>query len=219
METPRKDLYPDVAALGDLAQAMTEVAALRGCDIGSVHSVSGVAKIDTVRGVVSVDLSTEQRNFLVSVYVPEFTWPIGSTDDLGLLVEALTAWREGMAFDEFEAKFTFVRLDAFVRAIENGEPASAQWADLLSSEFHRPQWDLMRRIHEDETLRVFYPTISHGAVRLRVDAADGASRQVLVQELGEKSYKVLRVGVPASTWVEVPAGDLIAYLRTALTRE
>lgn len=219
MDNFRKDLYPDVAAHGDLAAAMTEVGKSRGCAIGAVYSVSGAAKVETVRGVLSVDLSAEGRSFLVSVYVPEFTWPIGSTDDLGLLVEAVTAWREGMAFDEFEEKFPFVRLDAFVRAIENGEPATAQWSELLSSEFLRPRRDLLRRIHEDETLRVFYPTVSHGAVRLRVDAADGASRQVLVQELEGEPYKVLLVGVPGSTWVDVPAGDLIAYLRTALTQE
>ncbi len=215
----RKDLYPDVAAHRGLAAGMTDVGKSRGCAIGTVHSVSGAAKVETVRGVVSVDLSTEERNFLVSVYIPEFTWPIGSTDDLGLLVEAVTAWREGMAFSEFEEKFEFARIGEFVRAIENGEPASAQWAHLLSSEFHRPRRDLLRRIHEDETLGVFYPTISHGAVRLRVDAADGASRQVLVQELEGEPYKVLRVGVPDSTWVDVPAGDLIAYLRTALIQE
>ncbi|MER5405967.1 hypothetical protein [Streptomyces sp. NPDC002769] len=70
-----------------------------------------------------------------------------------------------------------------------------------------------------------FPTISHGAVRLRVDAMDGRSRQALVDEADEvdevngELYEVMRVVVPGASWVEVPAGDLIAYLRAALNEE
>jgi hypothetical protein len=64
-----------------------------------------------------------------------------------------------------------------------------------------------------------FPTITHGAVRLCVDAMDGRSRQVLVDEVNGELYEVVRVGVPAAGWVEVPTGDLIAYVRAALNEE
>jgi hypothetical protein len=43
-----------------------------------------------------------------------------------------------------------------------------------------------------------FPTITHGAVRLCVDAMDGRSRQVLVDEVNGELYEVVRVGVPAA---------------------
>jgi hypothetical protein len=175
--------------------------------------------IETARGFVSVGLAAEERLFRMGIRIPDFAWEIGSTEDLGLLVEAVSAWREGMSFDELQARFEFLDLDEFARALERGEPTSPQWSALLSSDFYRGQRDLLRRIHSDETLRGFFPLISHGAVRLQVDALDGASRQVLVAELDRERFEVIRVGVPGATWVEVPAADLIAYLRAALNQQ
>ncbi|MEV6943254.1 hypothetical protein AB0N07_14910 [Streptomyces sp. NPDC051172] len=71
----------------------------------------------------------------------------------------------------------------------------------------------------DEVLRNMFPSITHGAVRLQVDPLDGTSRQVLVDELDGERCEVMRVGAPEATWVQVPAGDLIAYLRAALNEE
>lgn len=78
------------------------------------------------------------------------------------------------------------------------------------------QWDLLRRIHADEVLRTFFPTISHGAVRLRVDPLDGASRQVLVAEVVSERYDVMQSGTKEAIWVEVPSDALITHLRAAL---
>lgn len=225
MDTHRKDLYPDMTAAGGLLTAMKEAAKLRGGEIWSAPSSTDGVVIETARGLVSVVPATEERLFRVRVHIPGFTWDIpgftweiGSTDDLGLLVEAVAAWREGMPFHELAARFTFLEIGDFARALERGEPTSSQWAHLLSAEFHRRQWDLLRRLHTDEVLRHMFPTISHCAVRLRVDLFDGASRQVLVHELDGECYEV-RVGVPGADWVEVPTGDLIAYLRAALSKQ
>jgi hypothetical protein len=165
---------------------------------------------------VTVGLAAEERLFRVVIHIPDFAWEIGATDDLGLLVEAVAAWREGMPFDELRARFEFLELDEFTRALERGEPTCSQWSALLSSDFHRGQWNLLRRIHADETLRGLFPTISHRAVRLQADPLDGASRQVLVAELEGERYEVMHAGAPGTTWVEVPSADLIAYLRAAL---
>ncbi|PAZ12947.1 hypothetical protein CLM62_27360 [Streptomyces sp. SA15] len=226
MDAHRKDLYPDVTAAGGLVSAMKEAAKLRGCDIGLPPWATEAIGIETARGYVSVHPATEERLFRVRVLIPGFTWEtpgfsweIGSTDDLGLLVEAVAAWREGMPLDELAARFEFLELDEFAGALERGEPTSSQWADLLSAEFHRRQWNLLRRLHADEVLRNMFPTITHGAVRLRVDQLDGTSRQVLVHELEGERYEVIRPGVPGDDWAEVPTGDLIAYLRTALNQQ
>jgi hypothetical protein len=219
MNTHGKDLYPDVTASGGLAPAMREAAKLRGCDIGLGPWAADVISIETTRGFLSVDSATEERLFRLGVHIPGLTWEIGSTGDLGLLVEAVAAWREGIPLDELEERFEFMELDEFSRALESGEPTSSQWSDLLSSDFHRRQWNLLRRLRADEVLRNMFPTITHGAVRLRVDPLDGTSRQVLVHELDGERYEVMRVGVPEAAWAEVPTGDLIAYLRAALNEE
>ncbi|MEU6063119.1 MULTISPECIES: hypothetical protein [Streptomyces] len=219
METNRQALYPDVTASGGLGPAMREAAQLRGCDTGLAPWAVDVVSIQTARGFLSVDPATEERLFRLSVRIPGFDWEIGSTGDLGLLVEALAAWREGIPFDELAERFGFLELDEFVGALERGEPTSSQWTELLSSDFYRNQWNLLRRLRADDVLRDMFPTITHGAVRLRVDAMDARSRQVLVDEVNEELYEVMRVGVPGADWVEVPTGDLIAYLRAALNEE
>ncbi|MFD9977529.1 hypothetical protein ACFWZR_25045 [Streptomyces sp. NPDC059017] len=225
MDTHRKDLYPDLTASGGLLPAMKEAAKLRGGEIWPAPATAGAITIETARGLVSVVPSTEERRFRVRVHVPGFTWDvpgftweIGSTDRLELLVQMVAAWREGATFDELAARFTFLHLDEFARALERDEPTSSQWADLLSTEFHRKHWGLLRRLHEDEALRHMFPTISHGAVRLRVEPLDGASHQVLVHELEGERYEV-RVGAPRVDWVEVPADELIARLRAALNEQ
>lgn len=213
METWLKDLYPDVTALGGLGAAMEEAAGLRGCDIGPVGSASAVVRIETGRGVVSVGLAAEERLFLIGIHLPGFTWATGSTDDLGLLVEAVAAWRKGIPLDDFEAKFEFMTLDEFARVLEIGDPAPLQWSHLLSSDFYSSQWNLLNRIHSDDVLRDLFPTVTHGVVRLRVDPLDGSSRQFLVKELAEERYQVMMVGEPEAIWIEVPADGLVAYLR------
>ncbi|RPF33012.1 hypothetical protein [Streptomyces sp. TLI_185] len=228
MGTYREDLYPDVTASGGLGPAMKAAAKLRGCDIGLPPWESDVISIETARGFLSVHTATEERLFRVRVEiigfaegVPGFAWEIGSTDDLGLLVEAVAAWREGMPLDELKARFGFLELDEFARALESGEPVSLQWSGLLSSDFHRRQWNLLRRLRTDEVLRNMFPSITHGAVRLRVSPfpLDGTNRQVLVHEPEGDRYEVIRPGMPGAAWVEVPTGELIAYLRAALAEE
>ncbi|WP_329218770.1 hypothetical protein OG352_20480 [Streptomyces sp. NBC_01485] len=218
MGTQPKDLYPDVTASGDLASAMNEAAKQRGCDMGRFFWVTDDVCFETARGNVSVHSATEERLFRLRVYIPDFSWEIGSTDDLGLLVETVAAWREGVPLDELKARFEFLELDEFAGALERGEPASSQWSKLLSTEFHREQWNLLRRLHADEVLGRMFPVISHRAVRLQMDPLNWQSRQVLVHEPDEERYEV-RAVVPGSSWVAVPSGDLIAHLRAALTEQ
>ncbi|MHA4777797.1 hypothetical protein L1085_025365 [Streptomyces sp. MSC1_001] len=216
MHIPEEDPYPDVTAAGGLAPALRQAAELRGCDTGLESWATDATGIETTRGYLSVHTTIGERIFRLRLHLPEFGWDIGATDDLGTLAEAIAAWREGVPVDALEARFDFLDLEEFTRALEAGEPTASQWADLLSSEYYRGQRNLLRRLHADEVLRNAFPTMTHRAVRLRVDPMYGMSRQVLVHEPDEGRYEVVRVGVPGADWTDVPGDDLIAHLRAAL---
>ncbi|MEV8529611.1 hypothetical protein AB0451_36805 [Streptomyces sp. NPDC052000] len=223
MGTQQQDLYPDVTSSGGLAQAMRKVAELRGCDARLPPWATDSVVVETTRGLLSVHPSTERRLFRLRVEIigfavdaPGFSWNIGATDDLERLVESVAAWGNGTPLDELKERFEFLDLDVFTRSFENKTPTSLQWSGLMSSEFHQKQWNLLCRLHADEVLRDMFPSITHGAVRLRVDPLDATSRQVQVCELDEERYQMLRVGVPEADWIDVPADGLIARLRAAL---
>ncbi|WP_406057907.1 hypothetical protein OG462_14805 [Streptomyces sp. NBC_01077] len=216
MNAHKEDLYPEVAASGGLVAALRQAAELRGCDIGLPPWATDAVGIETTRGYLSVDTAAEERLFRLRTHIPDFGWDIGSTDDLGTLVEAIAAWREGVPIGELKERFDFLDLDEFTGALEAGEPTSSQWANLLSSEYYRGQRSLLLRLHADEVLRNAFPTMTHRTVRLQVDPMHWMSRQVRVHEPDEGRYEVVRVGVPGADWTEVPGGDLVAHLRAAL---
>ncbi|MFJ5075586.1 hypothetical protein ACIP8Z_13400 [Streptomyces sp. NPDC088553] len=205
-----------MTASGGLVAALRQAAEQRGCDIGLPPWATEAVGIETTRGYLSVDTTTGEGLFRLRVHIPDFGWDIGTTGDLGTLVEAIAAWREGQPADVLTARFDFLRLDEFTRALDAGEPTSSQWAGLLSSEYYRGQRDLLRRLHADEVLRNTFPTMTHRAVRLRVDPMYWMSRQVLVHEPEEGRYEVRRVGASAPDWAQVSGDDLIAALRAAL---
>ncbi|MFF4171802.1 hypothetical protein [Streptomyces sp. NPDC001744] len=220
MDAHQEDRYPDVTAAGGLVTALRRTAERRGRDIGLSPWATDAdeAVIDTPRGYLTVtaNTATGERSFRLRVHIPEAGWDIGATDDLGTLVDAVAAWREGVPNGELEARFGFLNLTAFTAALEAGEPTATQWADLLSSAYHRGLRDLLRRLHADAVLRNAFPTVTHRAVRLRVDPMHWESRQVLVRETEEGRYEVLRTGVPGADWTEVPGEDLTVRLRAAL---
>lgn len=210
------DPYPDVTAAGGLVAALRAEAARRGRDVGLPPWATDALAVETTRGYLSVDPAPVERLFRLRVHIPDFGWDIGATDDLGTLVETIATWREGVPYDELGARFGFLDLVGFTGALAAGEPTAAQWAGLLSSAYHRGQRDLLRRLHADGVLRNAFPTMTHRAVRLRVDPMDGASRQVLVHEPDEGRYEFVRVGAPGATWTEVSGDALTAHLRAAL---
>ncbi|MFJ2056963.1 hypothetical protein ACIOMM_13555 [Streptomyces sp. NPDC087908] len=219
MEAHERDPYPDVTAAGGLVAALRQEAEARGRDIGlSPHATEAVG-METRRGYLSVDTAGGERRFRLRTSIPDFGWDIGGTSDLGTLVDAIAAWREGVPLDALKARFDFLDLDAFTGALAAGEPTASQWAGLLSSAYYRPQRNLLHRLHADEVLRNAFPTMTHRAVRLQVDPMDHTSRQVLVEEPDEGHYSVVRVGVPGAEWTEVPGDRLITYLRTALDED
>ncbi|WP_395360350.1 hypothetical protein ACHGLA_10865 [Streptomyces sp. YH02] len=213
---PRAARSAAVTASGGLVAALRQAAEARGCDIGLPPWAVDAVGIETTRGYLSVDTVTEKRLFRLRTHIPDFGWDIGCTDDLGTLVEAIAAWREGVPFDELTARFDFLEIGEFTRALEAGEPTATQWADLLASEYYRGQRSLLRRLHADDVLRNTFPTMTHRAVRLQVDPMYWASRQVVVYEPEEGRYEVRSVRLPSPHWTEVPGDGLIACVRAAL---
>ncbi|MFF5387230.1 hypothetical protein ACFY5H_02520 [Streptomyces sp. NPDC013012] len=219
MEAREEDPYPDVTAAGGLAPALREEAERRGRDVGLPPWATDALGIETTRGYLSVDTEPGERLFRLRVHIPDFGWDIGSTDDLGTLVEAIAAWREDVLLDELAARFGFLDLAGFTGALEAGEPTTTQWAALLSSEYHRRQRSLLLRLHADEALRNAFPTMTHHAVRLQANPMDWASRQVLVRATDGGRHEIVRVGTPGADWTEVPDDELITRLRAALDGE
>ncbi|MGW0120663.1 hypothetical protein [Streptomyces sp. NPDC003327] len=217
MNAHEGDPYPDVTGAGGLASALRRAAEQRGLDIGLAPWAEEATGIETTRGYLSVFAAAGERLFRLRVHIPDHGWDIGGTEDLGALVEALAAWREGVPLGELEVRFGFLDLAGYAGALDAGEPTASQWSGLLSSAYYAGQRDLLRRLHADGALRRAYPTMTHRAVRLRVDPMDWASRQVMVREEETGRPEVLRVGVPgAEEWTEVPGDALTAHVRAAL---
>ncbi|MFB8420147.1 hypothetical protein ACFC63_32100 [Streptomyces albidoflavus] len=225
MNTTPTDLYPDVTAAGGLVPAMKAAAELRGCDIDLPRWGTDAFSCQTARGYTSVCPATDEHRFHIRVHVTPspveagsgFSWDIGSTNDLGAVVEAVAAWQEGMSLDDLSTRFTFLELAEFAEAVESGAPTALQWEDLLSCDAYREQRGLLRRPHADEVLGNMFPVVSHRAVRLRVDPLDLTSPHLHVHEAEEGRYLVQYGGWPDDGWREVPSGELVACLRAALT--
>ena len=156
----------------------------------------------------------ESRMFLIDINIPGSAWAIGSTDNLELLVDAVSAWRNGMPLDDFEQQFSFMRLDSFARPLASGDVTSQQWKEVLTEDFYAPYRRLLTRIHEDDRLRTLFPTFTHGVLRLRAHPLDPSPEGAfLVASLAGDSYRIKVVGESATSHVVNSLGDLIEYLR------
>ncbi|MFF2820313.1 hypothetical protein ACFVT9_32895 [Kitasatospora cineracea] len=215
LERLRSD-YPEVVASGGLAPVLVAAAGERGVTLGPVEPRGPEARLETGRGTLSVSISAERRQFLFGVHTPGFTWATGSTDDLGALVEAVSAWWHGMPLDAFEAAFPFVRLGRFARALEAGDVTPEQWSVVLESEFHAPDRELLRALHADDLVRGLFPTVTHGTLRLRERPIEQGGRHFLVDRLDGERCRVRLVGRPETTGETGTFDELVGRLRELL---
>ncbi|MBT1105684.1 MULTISPECIES: DUF6193 family natural product biosynthesis protein [Streptomyces] len=193
-----ENLYPDIASMGGLISAMETVARREGLNLGGVYSqyTSGpglfiTAEVDSNRGRISVSLGGGDRTFFLGIHQPGFTWADGATGDFRVLVEAVAAWRAGMAVDEFVGKFSFVTLGRLARSLEGGDPIAAQWDFLRKSEVFVAERELIDSVYADDRFRRLFPALSHGTLRLSTDrlGAQGA-REIHISPLVGGSYRV-----------------------------
>jgi hypothetical protein len=159
-------------------------------------------------------LSKERRNFLIDISVPGFNWASGSTDDLGSLVEAISAWLEGASLREFEANFSFMCIGEFAQGLEAGNVTELKWAEMLSSDYYLKQRDALSHIHADSELRELLPTVSHGVVRLSVNPlSPQVGDNFLIDVLPGRGYEVRVAGKRNEVRLCASLDDLIVHLK------
>ncbi|MDT6981881.1 DUF6193 family natural product biosynthesis protein [Streptomyces lusitanus] len=190
-------LYPDLFAAGGLISAMELAAAKKNLDLGRLYShyASGpgllaTAELDSSHGRASIQLGSQSRTFYVAIQGQGFAWAEGATDDLDDLIEALTAWREGISVDDFAGRFPFMMPGRLARANESGDSVPAQWNWLRTAEEFSEERPLVEAAYADGRFGHFFPTLSHGTLRLRSVRREQGSQEVSITPLSEGSYRV-----------------------------
>ncbi|MFF7243494.1 DUF6193 family natural product biosynthesis protein [Embleya sp. NPDC008237] len=190
-------LYSDILAAGGLVSVMELTAGKKGLDLGQLYSdyASGpgllaTAELNSSRGRASIQLDSQSRTFYVAIQGQGFTWAEGATEDLNDLVEALAAWRDGVSVDDFTGRFPFMMPGRLARAHDSGDPVPDQWNWLRTDEEFSEERPLVEAAYADGRFGDLFPSLSHGALRLRsMDAQNGAA-EVRITPLSGGSYRV-----------------------------
>ncbi|MFI7182103.1 DUF6193 family natural product biosynthesis protein [Streptomyces anthocyanicus] len=190
-------LYPDLFAAGGLISAMELASAKKDLDLGRLYShyASGpgllaTAELDSSRGRASIQLGSQSRTFYVVIQGQGFTWAEGATDDLGDLIEALAAWRDGISVDDFAERFPFMMPGRLARAHESGDSVPAQWNWLRTAEEFSEERPLVEAAYADGRFGYSFPTLSHGTLRLRLVRREQGAQEVSITPLSGGSYRV-----------------------------
>lgn len=197
MDSLDAGLYPDLLAAGGLISAMGLASAKKGLDLGRLYShyASGpgllaTAEMDSSRGKASIQLGSQSRTFYVAIQGQGFTWAEGATDDLGDLIEALTAWRDGISVDDFTGRFPFMIPGRLARAHERGDSVPAQWNWLRTAQEFSEERPLVEAAYSDGRFGYFFPTLSHGTLRLRSVRREQGDQEVSITPLSGGSFRV-----------------------------
>jgi hypothetical protein len=190
-------LYPDVLAAGGLISVMELTAEKKNLDLGRLysHNESGpgllaTAELDSSRGRASVQLGSQSRTFYLAIRGQGFTWAEGATDDLEGLIDALAAWRDGISVDDFAGRFPFMMPGRLARAHESGDPVSAQWIWLRTDAEFSDERPIVEEAYLDGRFSDFFPTLSHGTLRLRSVRRQQGSPEVRITPLSGGSYRM-----------------------------
>ncbi|MZE78155.1 DUF6193 family natural product biosynthesis protein [Streptomyces xinghaiensis] len=197
MDALDSGLYPDLFAAGGLISTMELVSEEKNLDLGQLYShyASGpglltTAELDSSRGRASVQLGSQSRTFYVAIQGQGFTWAEGATDDLDDLIEALAAWRDGISVDDFAGRFPFMMPGRLARTHESGDSVSAQWKWLRTAEEFSEERPLVEAAYADGRFGYFFPTLSHGTLRLRSMRRQREAQEVSITPLSGGSYRV-----------------------------
>jgi hypothetical protein len=215
----RQEFYPDLDPDG-LAVTLAEIVRSRGLAIGTMEPAAPGVNITTSRGSVFISLAAKERQFLVSIrHSPGFGWAHGSTADLGMLADMVAAWHDGISLDEFEARFEFMQLDEFARAIESETVTELQWSKVLTSDMYVWQRPVLEAARDDEVLGGLFPTVSHGTIRLRSDLyGTGVVGHLLIDRLEEDVYRITVVGASEPPFIATSMADAINFARNRSDR-
>jgi hypothetical protein len=197
-------LYPEVAAAGSLAAALSQCAAKHALDLGDVRSSSDgssltfawVASSNPRLDGFSVNLGSVERVFIVAAVGRGVTLTRGSTDDLEQVAEAAAAWHDGVALVELQAAAPFLEVSALALAHERGpEYAVAEKWRVYLEEDPYVDLEMMRAAYAEPRLRALFPYTSHRALGFSRCTGWPFSRDIsAIQPLGDGRYALRHHG-------------------------
>lgn len=218
-----RELYPDVFLLGGLVRAIEDVCQAKGYNlearsIGTSREfdIDVAAAIETDQGSATVYLAADDRSFLIDIGKRGSGWASGSTADIGRLADSILAWATGISLDEFMAQFEFMKAGRMAHALETGDATTVQWEYLLSEDLHGGLYPLLLDIHGNFALKVLYPTVSMGRIRLSTVPAGGNETQLLITPLSGGGYRVGIVGVTSTERDLQLLDEVVPYLLALL---
>ncbi len=188
---PDPGLHPEVvAAGGDLVSALRRAAEGMGVDLGAVRGADSptdrwrlaIARVEGERGWFSVTLPQNGREFRRGYHV--FLWWVGAgdaqvgVDDLETAVEMAQAWRAGMKFSEFQARWPSFRIDGLLLAHERGEAVAFQWQRVRDTPHDLIDPEIVEAAYAAPALRALFPLVSHGSLQFSRYTHDPCSHDV-----------------------------------------
>jgi hypothetical protein len=198
-------LYPELALHGQLARAIQAAAADLAVDLGTVaandRDPRRGARVDSAvpdREPMNFNIGAVERWFLISGWSRGVQLVSGATPDLGEVVRAAAAWRQGASLSEIHEAAAFVDVDTMALAHERG-PADAvaeHWRLLRigwrSDDRFRFVADIIEAAHAAPVLRQLYPYTSHATLCFSTCTGYPYSNDIPVIEPREGGGYVLR---------------------------
>ncbi|MGI8448243.1 MAG: DUF6193 family natural product biosynthesis protein [Streptosporangiaceae bacterium] len=201
-------LYPEIAAAGGLAVALSQTASSTGLDLHDVAGPEGpehlrAAVIGTDRGYISVNTALLERWFLLDTWWRGVRLMWGKAADMNAVAGVAHAWQSGAPLREIQDRWPFISLDEKSEAHERGdadEVVRIQWHRLQTCSGH-PELDaVINAAFRQPRLRVLYPYTSHN--RLCFSSRVGYPYSVglpLIERLGVGQFRVIGKSLPAQT--------------------
>ncbi|MFF0739191.1 DUF6193 family natural product biosynthesis protein [Streptomyces sp. NPDC004111] len=172
---------PESAVPGGLGEALGREAARRGCAVGPLDPVAGIAPEAAARCVrgdsqfVVHASDGDEREFRIEVSrTGGRPWgAFGSTDDLAVVAAVLHAWWEGAPVGRLREEWEFLAEDP-LKGAPPGKVVSTAWRLTLerSPVIRLGDAELAEALHAQPALRVFFPWPSHGQFSLLSSTAD-----------------------------------------------
>ncbi|MFI6793021.1 DUF6193 family natural product biosynthesis protein [Nonomuraea sp. NPDC050383] len=189
------ELYPDLTQLGGLASAIRQLARDNCIELEKVDAEPGAAryitaKIPLSRGRISVLLGAERRWFSVTIEGNAHVWASGGTNDLLAVVEMADSWRQGVTLRGLADRFPFMSYSRLSEAYESGDPVSVQWDHLLGDAAFRQQANVLQAVHRADRLRMLFPYVSHGTIRLALDHLERRAGEIWIAPLADGRFRV-----------------------------
>lgn len=211
--------YGDVLDVGSLINALYKEADKTGVDLGEIvpERTSPVsryctAKVSSLRGVVRASLISGERFFSLAFdnAIADFQWGGGGTGDLGRVVAALAAWRDGVAVKDMRERFPFINFAEMGVSFEGGTMVEDAWRHLLRFSETTGRSQLVKAIYSEKKLHHLFPFFSHETLWLAFNPLDRGGAAIGIDQLPGGHYRISGDVANQQTTTSLPA--LVAAL-------